>query len=35
MVNFEGVPGDWPPSGTSHRAVANELEPFIRKAMNW
>jgi len=35
IAHYEGVPGDWHPSGTAHRAVAAELEPIIRKAMNW
>jgi hypothetical protein len=35
IAHYEGVPGDWHPSGTAHRAVAGELEPVIRKAMNW
>jgi lysophospholipase L1-like esterase len=35
IAHYEGVPGDFHPSGTSHRAVANELEPVIRKLLNW
>jgi archaellum biogenesis ATPase FlaH len=35
IAHYEGVPGDWHPSGTAHRAVANELEPVIRKVMSW
>ena len=35
IAHYEGVPGDWHPSGTAHRAVAAELEPVIRKAMSW
>jgi hypothetical protein len=35
IAHYAGVPGDWHPSGTAHRAVAAELEPVIRKAMNW
>jgi len=35
IAHYEGVPGDWHPSGTAHRAVANELEPVIRKVLNW
>lgn len=35
IAHYEGVPGDWHPSGTAHRAVAAELETVIIKAMNW
>ncbi len=35
IAHYEGVPGDFHPSGTAHRAVAKELEPVIRKALNW
>jgi hypothetical protein len=35
IAHYEGVPGDWHPSGTAHRAVANELEPVIRQMLNW
>jgi len=35
IAHYEGVPNDWHPSGTAHRAVAKELEPVIRKALNW
>jgi len=35
IAHYEGVPGDWHPSGTAHRAVANELEPVIRQTLNW
>ena len=35
IAHYEGVPNDWHPSGTAHRAVVKELEPVIRKALNW
>jgi lysophospholipase L1-like esterase len=35
ISHYEGVPGDFHPSGTAHRAVAKELEPVFRKALNW
>jgi len=35
IAHYEGVPGDFHPSGTAHRAVAKELEPVIRKTLNW
>ena len=35
IAHYEGVPGDWHPSGTAHRAVADELEPLFRRALNW
>jgi len=35
IAHYAGVPGDWHPSGTAHRAVAGELEPIIRQAMKW
>jgi hypothetical protein len=35
IAHYEGVPNDWHPSGTAHRAVVKELEPIIRKALNW
>jgi lysophospholipase L1-like esterase len=35
LAHYEGVPGDFHPSGTAHRAVANELEPILRKTLNW
>ena len=35
IAHYDGVPGDFHPSGTSHRDVAKELEPVIRKALNW
>jgi hypothetical protein len=35
IAHYEGVPGDWHPSGTAHRDVVNELEPVIRKVMSW
>lgn len=33
--HYSGVPGDWHPSGTAHRAIADELEPVFRKALHW
>jgi lysophospholipase L1-like esterase len=33
--HYDGVPGDWHPSGTAHRAVTRELEPVIREVMGW
>lgn len=35
ITHHEGVPGDWHPSGTAHRAVADELEPLFRQALGW
>ena len=35
LPHFDGVPGDWHPSGTAHRAVAAQLEPLLRQALNW
>jgi hypothetical protein len=33
IPHYPGVPGDWHPSGTAHRAIADELEPMFRKAL--
>jgi lysophospholipase L1-like esterase len=35
IAHHDGVPGDWHPSGTAHRAVADELEPLFRQALGW
>jgi len=35
IAHYPGVPGDWHPSGTAHRAVADELEPVFRRALKW
>ncbi len=35
ISHYEGVPGDWHPSGTAHRSVVKELEPYFSKALNW
>ncbi len=35
IAHHDGVPGDWHPSGTAHRAVADELEPLFRQALKW
>jgi hypothetical protein len=35
LPHFNGVPGDWHPSGTAHRTVAAQLEPLLRQALNW
>lgn len=35
ISSYPGVPGDWHPSGTAHRKVADELEPVFRKALGW
>lgn len=35
LAHYAGVPNDWHPSGTAHRAVADELEPLIRQALKW
>ncbi len=35
IPHYPGVPGDWHPSGTAHRAIADELEPVFRKTLKW
>jgi lysophospholipase L1-like esterase len=35
IAHYPAVPGDGHPSGTAHRAVADELEPVFRKALKW
>ncbi len=35
ISHYEGVPGDWHPGGTAHRAVVKELEPYLSKTLNW
>ncbi|MDR3738973.1 MAG: GDSL-type esterase/lipase family protein [Terracidiphilus sp.] len=35
ISSHPGVPGDGHPSGTAHRAVADELESIFRSALNW
>ncbi len=35
IASYPGVPGDGHPDGAAHRAVADELEPLFRKALNW
>ena len=35
IAHYQPVPGDGHPSGTAHRAIANELEPVFRKALKW
>lgn len=35
IAHYQPVPGDGHPSGTAHRAIADELEPVFRKALQW
>lgn len=35
VSHYDGVPGNGHPSRADHEAIANELEPVIRQALNW
>ena len=35
VAHYPGVPGDFHPSGTAHRAIAAELEPVFRQVLKW